>query len=1800
MGVPKFYRWISERYPQINQMLSGTTILPEFDNFYLDMNGIIHACTHPNDNSTANSLTMREMMLAIFRYIDHMVTEIVKPKKILFMAIDGVAPRAKLNQQRARRFRAAQERQESIMKARQKGEVVDEETLFDSNCITPGTEFMEQVGKHLRYFIRKKIKEDPLWRDLKIVFSGHDVPGEGEHKIMQFIRDLRADPHYEPNQRHCMYGQDADLIMLGLATHEPHFALLREVVNFNMNRGGGSARQTVIRQTKSAQFQLLHLSILREYLSLDFAFECSWLPDQERLFDDFIFLTFLVGNDFLPHLPSLDISEHAFDVLIGAYRKLMAEEPGYIVHNGEIGDLVRLEKLFAIIGEQEGSILKTREEEARAFNKKKSKFKDAVNVMTEEELEEEEERLQMAFQTALNIAMGKDGADEGDDEGAGDGSSDDTPVLDAYGNIVDVPVWEQVQKNLPTVVGKSRPKKASNGGEDGVEGAEAVQKDYSGRYYYEKFSVVAGSEKGKEFLSGLMSHYLKGLMWCLAYYIKGCVSWTWYYPFHYGPMLKDMTNLTAISETICFELGQPFMPFQQLLGCLPPASCNLLPRPYQWLMISADSPVLHFYPEDFGIDQDGKKNPWEAVVLLDFIDERLLVDAERLYCPVEKLTRLENARNQFGTVLTHLFDPGCVETFPSCNPEIGLPDIPNCQSVVTDSYPSLAPGCFFKPELVPGTVYPIAGFPSLTILPLNGMKTEAVKINMFGSESKYKSVILEIKSPDIQNIENLNAELLLGRIVYVNYPQIHEAMVVAVTTVKEELRLDNGLPKRTRWDHAGVRQWEQESQEEEEKYLKGRGTPGTGGLRIGQVVVRLRVAPLQGLQRDPNTGASKKVFSAKEEADVPIQMALWTPPVVDTRFEETAELSLEELMPYGAEVVALSGDLRGYKGRIVGPHTAESAAVTAATKRGTLKQDIRKDQEAAAAKAKKRVVDVEFTVTPPEPPFGYSIANSVKEEYYSSRDLCALLQVSASVLGKIVGMIRVEPGRADLGLNLKRNGQYQLLGYSQRVEYGQGDPTAAQFQPRKVWGGVDTVEIVGMVTNDSAAADKAAEADGATWQYTARAAALIFDYKANFPMLFSQLERLPHQPVYSADALLGSGGDKKLEQVQEWMKSQPFFKLPRTPFTTISLSKDAMSAVERAADVQASKRKASGDQAVVKVKNVSVEDVFCAVHRSVGDVALSYNTLEPKLGDRVVNLTCPGVPFGFKGTVVTIHSSTKFVELIFDEEFIGGKGLQGSCSQFRGRLAPWTDLLLVSRSTEFQEFKKGKAAAGAKSNGEVTAAKKAAAAGISPHQVKHVVQRAGGQAPSAVPPQKSLSYAKATTAQAPAQLTQAHANAGAKLLKALQKEDKSSSAKPSVASAAATATTMSPASKVSILKKKIGVVEQTLKSTSAPGVNILAQAAGYSEADIGNESTLLPSLLLLQEQQQALMAGVISYQAQSSSALHKSSLTVAPAIPPPPAPTPASAPVAQHSKQAHGLPRPPAQKLVLNKDATKRIVSHELKPNHYTDAKVKDKHVPATIPNPNLNHDPSTEPAGTSSAANLLAALKKKPSKTAGAVNEVLAAPSTESADAAAVATKPLSMAEKLANAKKVMKEKQQQMAQNKSQHEASSPASVPAPAQENVLHKKESAAKTTKTTTSATGKGGKNILTILKKAKEVKDATPSTTTSASSDNSAAPAPTPPAAAVPAKKSSAASITSILLNAKRAPPSTPAAANSTSTDPSANLVKKNSQPHATASTSTTSSTESPIPTAAAAASTSAPKAKGSSLVPSKVMISKAK
>lgn len=84
-----------------------------------------------------------------------------------------------------------------------------------------------------------------------------------------------------------------------------------------------------------------------------------------------------------------------------------------------------------------------------------------------------------------------------------------------------------------------------------------------------------------------------------------------------------------------FAIGEPFQPFQQLMAVMPPACAALLPRAYRGLMNDATSPILDFYPLHFESDMNGKKQEWEAVVKIPFIDERRLIEAMTGMCDRE-------------------------------------------------------------------------------------------------------------------------------------------------------------------------------------------------------------------------------------------------------------------------------------------------------------------------------------------------------------------------------------------------------------------------------------------------------------------------------------------------------------------------------------------------------------------------------------------------------------------------------------------------------------------------------------------------------------------------------------------------------------------------------------------------------------------------------------------------------------------------------------------------------------------------------------------------------------------------------------------------------------------------------------------------------------------------------------------------------------------------------------------------------------------------------------------------------------
>lgn len=99
---------------------------------------------------------------------------------------------------------------------------------------------------------------------------------------------------------------------------------------------------------------------------------------------------------------------------------------------------------------------------------------------------------------------------------------------------------------------------------------------FQARYYQEKLGLNPNDPAA---IRGAVGAYIAGLHWVVEYYYRGVASWAWYYPFHYAPIVSDMTDLHDFQPA--FERGEPFTPYQQLLAVMPAASHQLLPRPYQ-------------------------------------------------------------------------------------------------------------------------------------------------------------------------------------------------------------------------------------------------------------------------------------------------------------------------------------------------------------------------------------------------------------------------------------------------------------------------------------------------------------------------------------------------------------------------------------------------------------------------------------------------------------------------------------------------------------------------------------------------------------------------------------------------------------------------------------------------------------------------------------------------------------------------------------------------------------------------------------------------------------------------------------------------------------------------------------------------------------------------------------------------------------------------------------------------------------------------------------------------------------------
>ena len=329
MGIPSYFSFLLKNHVRIINKLSF--FKKKIDNFYLDSNSIIYDVLR----TTADKTNINEAVcLKIDEYIQN-----IQPNNTIFIAFDGVAPVAKMEQQRNRRYK-------SYFEKKIKHEILDNyNEEWNTSAITPGTIFMKQLGKDITNYYKGKERS---YKVHNIIVSTSAEEGEGEHKLFDYIR---KNPQHK-DQTTVIYGLDADLIMLCL-NHLPiarHIYLYRETPEFV---------KSINRDLEPNETYLMDIPLLSEAIiyEMNNNKKVNIMQKKNRLYD-YIFLCFFLGNDFMPHFPSINIRTTGIQIMIDAYQNTIGKTNMNIT-NGKIIFWKNLRKLIQYLSNNELCYLKS-------------------------------------------------------------------------------------------------------------------------------------------------------------------------------------------------------------------------------------------------------------------------------------------------------------------------------------------------------------------------------------------------------------------------------------------------------------------------------------------------------------------------------------------------------------------------------------------------------------------------------------------------------------------------------------------------------------------------------------------------------------------------------------------------------------------------------------------------------------------------------------------------------------------------------------------------------------------------------------------------------------------------------------------------------------------------------------------------------------------------------------------------------------------------------------------------------------------------------------------------------------------------------------------------------------------------------------------------------------------------------------------------------------------------------------------------------------------------------------------------
>ena len=553
MGIPLYFKKISEKYSDV--------ITPNLDHrrrtrLYFDLNGAIHpVCRHYLKKIEYEPLQKanieRRMLQDLVRYMKKLIQ--FSQATEVFIAIDGVAPLAKMNQQRMRRYKSVQER-------------TSNEPYWDTNMISPGTPFMIKLQTYIEECITKgelhpcferEFLKEAKFPNPKVIFSNANIPGEGEHKIMEQIRSLTEEESQQENL--VIYGLDADLMMLAMGSQKHNIFLLREEIEYlkggtSMDHDGWGDRHLYLRidELKSAITEELMNTIKKINPMCSIVKKMNYTKEDRKtgnFIDDYIFLCFLFGNDFLPHSIILSLRYDGLDHILEAYSKSYIQMSNqHLIQNGKVYT-PQFRYIIELLTREENRLVKK-------IHKRRKNFK----VRTQDCTTEEERQ----------------------------------KILRSH-----YPILERLDEDKIAL---------------GTPGWKA-------RYYSKVFPIESQHEmrtivlRWCKTLRWNLEYYFTGCPqqdWVYGYHAMPCVS-----DIHQVLEREKGFDFAQFK----FKKGIPHSPLVQLLSILPPQSVDLLPKNAQKLMKDPSSPLYYYYPIQCKVDQHFKKYDWECTPILPHIHQ---------------------------------------------------------------------------------------------------------------------------------------------------------------------------------------------------------------------------------------------------------------------------------------------------------------------------------------------------------------------------------------------------------------------------------------------------------------------------------------------------------------------------------------------------------------------------------------------------------------------------------------------------------------------------------------------------------------------------------------------------------------------------------------------------------------------------------------------------------------------------------------------------------------------------------------------------------------------------------------------------------------------------------------------------------------------------------------------------------------------------------------------------------------------------------------------------------------------------